>query len=93
MGSLVVRRLEPREWEGIFPLVALLRPHLDKDEFLRRVRRQSHGGYELVGAFNVVAWSELSACGRCTRWCGARICISTTSWWPMTCASQAWAGR
>jgi len=51
MGPFEVRRLEPREWEGIFPLIVQLRPHLDQEEFLRRVRRQSHSGYELVGAF------------------------------------------
>ncbi len=51
MGQFDVRRLEPREWEGAFSIIAPLRPHLDKEEFLRRVRRQSHSGYELVGAF------------------------------------------
>jgi ribosomal protein S18 acetylase RimI-like enzyme len=51
MSSYEVRRLEPREWEGIFPLIVQLRPHLDREEFLRRVQRQSHSGYELVGAF------------------------------------------
>jgi ribosomal protein S18 acetylase RimI-like enzyme len=45
------RRLEPREWAAVFPLVAQLRPHLSAQEFLAQVRRQSHGGYELVGAF------------------------------------------
>jgi GNAT superfamily N-acetyltransferase len=51
MADLQVRRLEPREWAGIFSIVVQLRPHLDQDEFLRRVRRQAHSGYELVGAF------------------------------------------
>jgi ribosomal protein S18 acetylase RimI-like enzyme len=51
MGQFHVRRLEPREWAGIFPLIAQLRPHLDAEEFLRRVRHQCHSGYELVGAF------------------------------------------
>ena len=32
-----------------FPLIAQLR-NLDEAEFLRRARRQAHGGYELVGA-------------------------------------------
>ncbi len=45
------RRLEPREWAAVFPIVAQLRPHLDAEEFLERIRRQSHGGYELVGAY------------------------------------------
>jgi ribosomal protein S18 acetylase RimI-like enzyme len=45
------RRLEPHEWAAVFPIVAQLRPHLDVEEFLARVRRQSHSGYELVGAF------------------------------------------
>ena len=51
MGPFEVRRLEPREWGDIFQLIVQLRPHLDREEFLQRVRRQSHGGYELVGAF------------------------------------------
>jgi ribosomal protein S18 acetylase RimI-like enzyme len=51
MSQFEVRRLEPREWESIFPLIVQLRPHLDQVEFLQRVRRQSHSGYELVGAF------------------------------------------
>jgi GNAT superfamily N-acetyltransferase len=51
MADIQVRRLEPREWAGIFPLIVQLRPHLDQEEFLSRVRRQSHSGYELVGAF------------------------------------------
>ena len=33
-----------------FPLIAQLR-NLDEAEFLRRARRQAHGGYELVGAY------------------------------------------
>jgi GNAT superfamily N-acetyltransferase len=45
------RRLEPREWAAVFPLIAQLRPHLDAAAFLDRARRQSHSGYELVGAF------------------------------------------
>jgi GNAT superfamily N-acetyltransferase len=45
------RRLEPREWAAVFPIVAQLRPHLDAEEFLDRARRQSHSGYELVGAY------------------------------------------
>jgi GNAT superfamily N-acetyltransferase len=45
------RRLEPGEWAAVFPIVAQLRPHLGAREFLERVRRQSHGGYELVGAY------------------------------------------
>jgi GNAT superfamily N-acetyltransferase len=45
------RRLEPREWAAAFAIIAPLRPHLDAKEFLDRARRQSHSGYELVGAF------------------------------------------
>jgi GNAT superfamily N-acetyltransferase len=45
------RRLEPREWAAVFPIVAQLRPHLDAEEFFDRARRQSHSGYELVGAY------------------------------------------
>jgi ribosomal protein S18 acetylase RimI-like enzyme len=51
MDQLQLRRLEPREWDGLFPLIVQLRPHLDREEFIRRVRRQTHNGYELVGAF------------------------------------------
>jgi ribosomal protein S18 acetylase RimI-like enzyme len=46
-----IRRLEAREWAAVFPIVAQLRPHLSAEEFLAQARRQSHGGYELVGAF------------------------------------------
>jgi ribosomal protein S18 acetylase RimI-like enzyme len=51
MGDLQIRRLEPREWAGIFPLIVQLRPHLDEAEFLRRALRQTQNGYEIVGAF------------------------------------------
>ena len=51
MDHLQVRRLEPREWAGIFPIIVQLRPHLDEQKFLRQVRRQTHSGYELIGAF------------------------------------------
>jgi ribosomal protein S18 acetylase RimI-like enzyme len=51
MADFEVRRLEPREWAGIFPIVIQLRPHLTEEQFLRQVRQQSHNGYELVGAF------------------------------------------
>jgi GNAT superfamily N-acetyltransferase len=49
--DLQIRRLEPKEWPAAFPLVVQLRPHLSEAEFLRRVQRQGHGGYELIGAF------------------------------------------
>jgi ribosomal protein S18 acetylase RimI-like enzyme len=51
MNDLQVRRLEPSEWAGAFPIIAQLRPHLGAEEFLALARRQSHSGYELVGAF------------------------------------------
>jgi GNAT superfamily N-acetyltransferase len=51
MVDITVRRLEPHEWAGAFRLIVQLRPHLDAEEYLRRVRRQSHAGYELAGAF------------------------------------------
>jgi ribosomal protein S18 acetylase RimI-like enzyme len=51
MAGINVRRLEPREWADIFAIVVQLRPHLDRDEFLARARRQAHSGYELIGAF------------------------------------------
>lgn len=49
-NSLNVRRLTPAEWAQAFPVMCELRS-LDEAEFLRRVRRQSYSGYELVGAF------------------------------------------
>ena len=45
-----VRRLLPAEWALAFPLIAQLR-NLDEAEFLRRARRQAHGGTRLVGAY------------------------------------------
>lgn len=48
--KMLVRRLGPAEWRGAYPIVAQLR-HLDEEEFIRRVDRQSYSGYELVGAF------------------------------------------
>ena len=50
-SNLQIRRLDAREWRAAFRLVVQLRPHLSEAEFLRRVQRQSHGGYELLGAF------------------------------------------
>jgi len=49
-NSLDIRRLSPTEWVQAFPVIAQLRS-LDEAEFLQRTRRQSHSGYELVGAF------------------------------------------
>jgi ribosomal protein S18 acetylase RimI-like enzyme len=51
MDDFEIRRLEPREWAGVFSIVTQLRAHLTKEQFLLQVRQQSHGGYELVGAF------------------------------------------
>ena len=51
MNELHVRRLEPREWINAFRVIAQLRPHLSEETFLAHARRQSHSGYELVGAF------------------------------------------
>lgn len=48
---LSVNRIEPSAWARAFPLIKQLRAALDEAEFLQRVRRQSHGGYELVGAY------------------------------------------
>lgn len=47
-----VRRLIPTEWPHAFPVIVQLRS-LGEAEFLQRVRRQAHTGYELVGAFEV----------------------------------------
>jgi GNAT superfamily N-acetyltransferase len=52
VADLQIRRLEPKEWSTAFPLIVQLRPDLSEPEFLRRVQRQGHGGYELVGAFS-----------------------------------------
>ncbi|MHA7680133.1 GNAT family N-acetyltransferase [Cupriavidus sp. PET2-C1] len=49
-ANLEIRRLSPAEWGQAFPVITQLRS-LDEAEFLRRARRQSHSGYELVGAF------------------------------------------
>ena len=51
-NELTVRRLEPAEWPSAFSIMVQLRPHLDEAEFLARVRRQSHAGYELVGSYD-----------------------------------------
>ena len=50
-SKLQIRRLDAREWAAAFRLVVQLRPHLIETEFLRQVQRQSHSGYELLGAF------------------------------------------
>src|SRR5581483_4772513 len=50
MEDVYVRRLEPREWAAAFGIVSDLRPRLTPEEFLAQVRRQSHTGYELIGA-------------------------------------------
>ncbi|WMD20979.1 GNAT family N-acetyltransferase [Achromobacter seleniivolatilans] len=47
--TLEIRRLSPAEWSQAYPVMAQLRS-LDEAEFLQRVRRQSHTGYELVAA-------------------------------------------
>lgn len=47
---LTLSRIEPSAWAQAFPLIKQLRA-LDEAEFLLRVRRQSHSGYELVGAY------------------------------------------
>lgn len=48
---VICNRIEPSAWAQAFPLIRQLRTALDETEFLQRVRRQSHGGYELVGAY------------------------------------------
>lgn len=48
---VICSRIEPFAWAQAFPLIKQLRAALDEAEFLQRVRRQSHGGYELVGAY------------------------------------------
>ncbi|WP_395756641.1 GNAT family N-acetyltransferase [Achromobacter sp. EB05] len=48
---VICSRIEPSAWAQAFPLISQLRAALDEAEFLQRVRRQSHGGYELVGAY------------------------------------------
>ncbi len=50
MSMISVRKLLPSEWLQAFPIISQLRS-LDKEEFLRRVRRQSYSGYELIGAY------------------------------------------
>ncbi|WP_348995378.1 GNAT family N-acetyltransferase [Achromobacter sp. HNDS-1] len=48
---VICNSIEPSAWAQAFPLIRQLRTALDEAEFLQRVRRQSHGGYELVGAY------------------------------------------
>jgi GNAT superfamily N-acetyltransferase len=48
---VICSSIEPSAWAQAFPLIRQLRTALDEAEFLQRVRRQSHGGYELVGAY------------------------------------------
>ncbi len=47
---LTLSRIEPSAWAQAFPLIKQLRA-LDEAEFLQRMRRQSHRGYELVWAY------------------------------------------
>jgi len=80
MDDFEVCRLEPREWAGVFPIVVQLHPpHLTEEKFLREVRQQSHGGYELLGTFHagriVGSWAH----GRGIRSHVGRTFISTTS--------------
>lgn len=51
LAAANIRRLSPSEWRQAFPVISQLRALLDEAEFLRRVRRQSYSGYELIGAF------------------------------------------
>lgn len=48
-SKLEIRRLSPAEWGLAYGVISQLRT-LDESEFLERVRRQSHSGYELVAA-------------------------------------------
>lgn len=50
-AAIVVRRLEPTEWGDSHEVMGELGYPFDRDEFVRRVRLQSHAGYELAGAF------------------------------------------
>ena len=51
LRSVEVRQIFAHEIESAFPVVAELRTHLDLEEFLNSVQRQSETGYELWGAF------------------------------------------
>jgi GNAT superfamily N-acetyltransferase len=46
-----VRQIFAHEIESAFPVVAELRTHLDLEDFVASVQRQSETGYELWGAF------------------------------------------
>ena len=65
---VICNRIEPSAWAQAFPLIRQLRTALDEAEFLQRVRRQSHGGYELVGAYRdgsaLMAYAEADARAR-----------------------------
>lgn len=46
-----IRPIFEHELEAAFPVVAELRTHLDREEFVYAVKRQAALGYELWGAF------------------------------------------
>lgn len=46
-----IRPIFEHELEAVFPVVAELRTHLDREEFVYAVKRQAALGYELWGAF------------------------------------------
>lgn len=46
-----IRPVFEHELEDVYPVVAELRTHLDREDFVIAVRRQAETGYELWGAF------------------------------------------
>lgn len=49
--KLVLATLSPDQQADAYGLIVQLRDHLDRDEYLRRLRVQQAAGYQLVGAW------------------------------------------
>ncbi|WYX50508.1 hypothetical protein WJ977_27390 [Achromobacter xylosoxidans] len=90
---VICSRIEPSAWAQAFPLIKQLRAALDEAEFLQRVRRQSHGGYELVGAYRDGRLIGVMGMRPVTRWRAVRTCMWTIWWSTRPCAAAAPAAR
>jgi hypothetical protein len=67
MDSVVSLARNDQEIQSCFDVMAALRPHLKREEFVYRIRRQQEGsGYELAylvaGAVKAVAGFRISEC-------------------------------
>ena len=86
-NMISVRRLLPAEWALAFPLIAQLR-NLDEAEFLRRARRQAHGG-ELVGAYLNDALVGVMGMRPVHTLARGPPCTWTIWWWTRPCEAAA----